>query len=64
MQTGLGEVVNSRITWVTNRKPVSTCPPFRNPHSKKQTPPPKQKSSPKHFKIFNLINLILINLIT
>lgn len=33
--TGLGEVVNSRIAWVTNWEHVSTCLHFRNPHFKK-----------------------------
>lgn len=46
-QTGLGEVVNSRIAWVTDWEPVSTCP-FRNPHSKKQIPL-KTKKHPKAF---------------
>lgn len=47
-QTGLGEVVNSRIAWVTDWEPVSTCPPFHNPHSKKQIPL-KTKKHPKAF---------------
>lgn len=46
VQTGLGEVVNSSIAWVTNWEPVSTFLLFVTPTPKNNL----QKTTPKHIK--------------